>query len=130
MTDKKDTSLKEYIARYRQSDGTPQSLMEHLEGASVLASAFAGKIGLPLFGELMGLLHDLGKYSKAFQSYIKSSEGRIEPDEDEYVDARLRVEPFSSGSCTARAKAPATSSTAAFLYWGGEHQEGRSYLCF
>jgi CRISPR-associated endonuclease/helicase Cas3 len=88
MTEKKDTSLKEYIARYRQSDGTPQSLMEHLEGASVLASAFAGKIGLPLFGELMGLLHDLGKYSKAFQSYIKSSEGRIEPDEDEYVDAR------------------------------------------
>lgn len=77
----------DFVARYRESDGTPQSLIEHLDGASALAALFAGKIGLPLFGELMGLLHDLGKYSKAFQSYLKSSEGRIEPDEDEYVDA-------------------------------------------
>lgn len=85
-----DTTV-QYVARYRESDGTPQALIEHLEGASTLAAHFAGKIGLPLFGELMGLLHDLGKYSKAFQSYIKSAEGRIEPDEDEYVDAsRMR----------------------------------------
>lgn len=83
--------MNEYVARYRESDGTPQALIEHLEGASALAAQFAGKIGLPLFGELMGLLHDLGKYSKSFQSYLKSAEGRIEPDEDEYVDAsRMR----------------------------------------
>lgn len=81
----------QHIARYRQSDGTPQSLIEHLEGASVLASGFAGKIGLPSFGELMGLLHDFGKYSEAFQSYIKSAAGKIEPEDDEYVDAdRMR----------------------------------------
>jgi len=77
-----------YIARYRQSDGTPQTIVEHLEGASALASGFSKKIGLAHCGELMGLLHDLGKYSKAFQDYIKSSAGKIEPDEDEYVDAR------------------------------------------
>ena len=77
----------QYVARYRESDGTPQALIDHLEGASALAALFAGKIGLPLFGELMGLLHDLGKYSKAFQTYLKSAEGKIEPDEDEYVDA-------------------------------------------
>jgi CRISPR-associated endonuclease/helicase Cas3 len=79
--------LNDYIARYRASDGTPQALTEHLEGASALASTFAGKVGLPQFGELMGLLHDIGKYSNVFQSYIKSSAGKIEPDEDEYVDA-------------------------------------------
>lgn len=78
----------QYIARYRESDGTPQALIDHLEGASALASEFAGKVDLPRFGELMGLLHDFGKYSKAFQSYLKSSVGKIEPDEDEYVDAR------------------------------------------
>lgn len=78
----------QYIARYRQSDGSPQTLLEHLEGVSALASAFAEKIGLSRFGELMGLLHDLGKYSKAFQSYLKSSEGKIEPDDDENVDFR------------------------------------------
>jgi len=84
----KDGVMSEFVARYRLSDGTPQSLIDHLEGASVLASAFAGKIGLPQFGELMGLIHDFGKYSSAFQGYIKSSEGRIEPDDDEYVDSR------------------------------------------
>lgn len=84
----KEVEDSEYVARYRESDGTPQSLIEHLEGASALASAFAGKIGLQSLGELMGLLHDFGKYSKAFQSYIKSSEGKIEPDDDEYVESR------------------------------------------
>lgn len=84
----KEVEDSEYVARYRESDGTPQSLMEHLEGASALASAFAGKVGLPSLGELMGLLHDFGKYSKPFQSYIKSSEGKIEPDDDEYVESR------------------------------------------
>jgi len=62
-------------------------LFEHLEGASTLASAFAGKIGLPTLGKLMGLLHDFGKYSEAFQSYIKSAEGKIEPKDEEYIDA-------------------------------------------
>ena len=33
----------------------------------------ANKIGLPLSGELIGLVHDLGKYSAAFQTYIRDS---------------------------------------------------------
>jgi CRISPR-associated endonuclease/helicase Cas3 len=78
----------EFIARYRQSDGTPQALMDHLEGVAVLASMFAAKIGLSSIGELMGLLHDRGKYSKAFQNYLKSSEGELEPDDDDYVESR------------------------------------------
>lgn len=76
------------VARYRQSDGTPQSLLQHLEAVSLLASAFAGKVSLPTLGELMGLLHDLGKYQDTFQRYIKSAEGRIEPDDEEYVEAK------------------------------------------
>lgn len=80
-----------YIARYRQSDGTPQTLIEHLEGASALASSFSAKVGLPEFGELMGLLHDFGKYAETFQAYLNSAGGKIEPDDDEYVDAvRMR----------------------------------------
>ncbi|WP_052263409.1 CRISPR-associated helicase/endonuclease Cas3 [Geobacter pickeringii] len=77
-----------FVARYRRQDGTPQTLLEHLEGTSVLASLFAGKIGLPALGALMGLLHDFGKYSKDFQTYIKSSAGKIEPDDDDYVDSQ------------------------------------------
>ena len=78
----------EFVARYRDSDGTPQKLIDHIEGTSALASQFTRVIGLPSFGELMGLLHDLGKYSKEFQTYLKSSGGKIEPDDDEYVDAK------------------------------------------
>jgi len=84
----KEKPSSDFVARYRQSDGTPQTLLEHLEGTSALSSLFAGKTGLPVFGELMGLLHDLGKYSNDFQSYIKSSAGMIEPDDDDYVESR------------------------------------------
>lgn len=37
---------------------------------------------------MLGLLHDLGKYSNAFQSYIGSATGLINQDEDEYVDSQ------------------------------------------
>lgn len=77
----------QFVARYRQADGSPQSVKEHLEGTAKLASVFAGKVGLSGIGELMGMLHDFGKYSNAFQSYIKSAEGIIEPDDEEYVEA-------------------------------------------
>ena len=78
----------EYIARFRESDGSPRSLMEHLISTSELASIFSAKIGMPSFGAVMGLVHDMGKYAKAFQDYIKSSAGHIEPDDDDYVESR------------------------------------------
>ncbi|CAH2030722.1 CRISPR-associated helicase Cas3' [Trichlorobacter ammonificans] len=90
-----------FIARYRQSDGTPQPLKEHLEGVADLAELFAGKIGMPTFGALLGLLHDTGKYSKAFQDYIKSAGGMLEPDDDEYIEvrkARGKIDHSSAGS--------------------------------
>ncbi|MCO6429818.1 MAG: CRISPR-associated endonuclease Cas3'', partial [Deltaproteobacteria bacterium] len=69
-------------------DGRPdQSIKDHLFGVARLATEVARKIGLPEAGELLGLLHDIGKYSKAFQEYIRSATGRLNPDEDGYVDA-------------------------------------------
>lgn len=47
-----------------------QSLASHLEGVANLTRKFASKIGLPKQGELIGLLHDFGKYSRQFQAYI------------------------------------------------------------
>ncbi len=64
-----------------------QIVREHLENVSAFAAQNASKIGLAKAGELLGLLHDLGKYSDAFQKYICSATGLINPDEDEYVDA-------------------------------------------
>lgn len=64
-----------------------QLLNEHLTGVANKAKNFSAKIGLPEHGELIGLLHDFGKYSKKFQEYISSATGLINPDEDEWVDA-------------------------------------------
>lgn len=79
-----------YIAHQRKSDQAVQSLENHLNEVSDIAKSLAGKIGLQEQGELIGLLHDLGKYSKAFQDYLKSAVGLIDPDEDDYVDAKRK----------------------------------------
>lgn len=77
-----------YIAHQRKADGAVQSLEAHLLGVSEIAKLLAAKIGLGRQGEVIGLLHDLGKYSKEFQDYIQSAVGLINPDEDDFVDAR------------------------------------------
>ncbi|GHT93851.1 CRISPR-associated helicase/endonuclease Cas3 [Betaproteobacteria bacterium] len=64
-----------------------QSLAEHLLAVACLAKGFGHKFGLGRAAELVGLLHDLGKYSEAFQRYIASALGLINPDADNYVDA-------------------------------------------
>ena len=80
--------LPRYIAHLRKAGGDPQSLEEHLLGVAEIAKMLASKIGLEPQGELIGLLHDLGKYSNEFQSYLKSAVGLINQDEDEFVDVR------------------------------------------
>jgi len=76
-----------YVAHIRKTDESEQRLESHLFEVGELAEKFATKIGLPEAGMLLGLLHDLGKYSQAFQNYINSAEGRIDPDQDGFVDA-------------------------------------------
>jgi len=78
-----------YIAHSREMDGrqTDQLLITHLKEVSNLCGQFTAKIGVREAGELIGLLHDFGKYSKQFQDYIKSATKGLNPDiDDEYVD--------------------------------------------
>lgn len=88
QTDIHSTIKKEFIAHRREKDGEIQNLWQHLKETSSLAGRFASKIGLEKHGLLMGLLHDLGKASLEFDQYIRSATGLIDPDEDEYVDAK------------------------------------------
>jgi CRISPR-associated endonuclease/helicase Cas3 len=69
--------LMEHLAHIRKNDGKEQNLFSHLEGVAERSSRFSSKIGLEEQGELIGLLHDLGKYSETFQSYLKSAVGLI-----------------------------------------------------
>lgn len=64
-----------------------QELCEHLESVADVAKKHTGKIGMGKYGELLGLLHDFGKYSSEFQNYIKEAltkeDPYFNPDEDE-----------------------------------------------
>ncbi|MFZ2628846.1 MAG: CRISPR-associated helicase Cas3' [Rugosibacter sp.] len=95
-----------FIAHQRVVDGRPQgepqSLEAHLLAVGRLSALNAAKLklvsgdaaqseGLEAIGEILGLLHDLGKYSKEFQDYLGSAVNLIDQDADDYVDAvRLR----------------------------------------
>ena len=77
-----------FVAHHRAADDHWQTVHEHLLGVALFSSRFANKLKLGRSGELLGLLHDLGKYSQAFQAYIKSATGALNQDEDEdWVDA-------------------------------------------
>jgi CRISPR-associated endonuclease/helicase Cas3 len=82
------TDEMKFIAHYRERDGERQSLKSHLMGVSALAAKFSAKIGLQDAGELIGALHDLGKYSKEFQDYLRSAVGLLDADADDYVDVQ------------------------------------------
>jgi CRISPR-associated endonuclease/helicase Cas3 len=78
----------DFIAHVRK-DGEQQALSEHLLGVGNCARSNAAKMNLREHGELLGILHDLGKYSNKFQNYLKSAVGLLNQDEDEeYVDAK------------------------------------------
>lgn len=79
--------MESFVAHVRKN-GKPQTLREHLLGVADKSSVYGAKIGLADHCELMGIVHDLGKYSTEFQNYLKSAVGLLNQDEDEdYVDA-------------------------------------------
>ena len=62
---------------HKTEDGKIQSVKEHLEGTARLAEEFsAGR--LTKLAETAALLHDIGKYSGAFQQHINGSPTRVE----------------------------------------------------
>lgn len=51
--------------------GEKQTVLQHLQGTAELSSNFAKVFGYANQGQLIGLLHDIGKYSEAFQERLK-----------------------------------------------------------
>lgn len=62
----------EYIG-HKSDDGVnrEQALIEHLNGTSALCSEFARRFTMEEIGKLLGLYHDVGKYSIGFQKRIQ-----------------------------------------------------------
>lgn len=78
----------DFIAHKRKDDNVSQPLTTHLSEVGELCAGLAAKIGMADHGELMGLLHDFGKFSQEFQAYIKSATDEFDRDDDEWVDAK------------------------------------------
>ncbi|WP_305909525.1 CRISPR-associated helicase Cas3' [Methylomarinum sp. Ch1-1] len=91
-----------HIAHIRQSDREIQALSIHLGEVANISKHLAAKIDAAETGELVGLLHDFGKYSMAFQNYIRSATGMLDPDHDDgYIDAKAakgKIDHSSAGA--------------------------------
>jgi len=53
-------------------------LSAHLEGTGERAAAFREPVGCTDFGHAVGLLHDLGKYTQAFQKRLAGGRNRVD----------------------------------------------------
>ena len=73
----------DYIAHVRKADGQPQFLQTHLTETAEIAKSLAAKLDLDQAGELLGFMHDFGKYSRKFQKYIHDETGLFNPDLDD-----------------------------------------------
>lgn len=71
--------MKTYISHLYQDkkDGhwVIQSNEEHTKGVAERASRFANEFGMASWGKILGILHDKGKESDAFQQHIKKESG-------------------------------------------------------
>ncbi|MDR3136342.1 MAG: CRISPR-associated helicase Cas3' [Coriobacteriales bacterium] len=66
-----------YIA-HQADDGREQSIANHLNNTAMLAGEFAKLFGAEILAFKIGLFHDLGKYSKAFQQRIRKATMRVD----------------------------------------------------
>lgn len=90
-----------FIAHIRHLDNSEQPLSQHLSSVGELASEFASKIDMSNAGLVLGLLHDFGKFSYKFQNYLNSAKGRIDPDQDSFIDPveyKGRIDHSSAGA--------------------------------
>ncbi len=67
------------------SENRIQTLEEHLLNVAKISKEKGLKINLPNTAELIGLLHDVGKYSNMFQNYIKSGGKIINKVDEDYI---------------------------------------------
>jgi CRISPR-associated endonuclease/helicase Cas3 len=79
-------------------NGREQLLRDHLVGVSAATRRNADKIGAGEAGAAIGLLHDLGKYSDAFQSYLRRM--ALNQDTEESGPERGKIDHSTAGAQT------------------------------
>ncbi len=61
-----------------KSEGEWEPLLRHLEEVAALAADRADRFGAEEIAHAAGLLHDLGKYSSAFQARLRGAKARVD----------------------------------------------------
>lgn len=78
-------------------DERTHNLLDHLQGTAKRCATFADAFDCAEWGQLLGLWHDLGKYSLAFQQYIRHADtdrrGRVDHSS---VGAQLAITTFGA----------------------------------
>ena len=69
---------KEIFAAHISEDGRIQTVIEHLEGTANKAREYADSFDAGDNAYLCGLMHDIGKYSEAFQKRIYGGKHRVD----------------------------------------------------
>lgn len=89
-----------YVAHAKE--GEIHSLEDHLREVAKLAETFAGEFGAGDWAYIAGLWHDIGKYRKTFQKYIRQGTGL--PDAHIEKAGNPRTNHASSGAIYAQRK--------------------------
>ncbi len=76
----KDKDILKYYAHSRvdADESEWQLLIDHLTGTAELAAKFGEAAGIPEIAWVTGMLHDIGKYSSAFQSRLRGSSQHVD----------------------------------------------------
>ncbi len=77
-------------------DGREQLVQDHLLCVAQIARIHSGKVGAGVAGNTIGLLHDLGKYSGAFQAYLQKM--AVTQDTEEQAVGRGTVDHSTAGA--------------------------------
>lgn len=104
-------------------DGREHDLLEHLREVGRLAREHASIWGAGDHAELAGLWHDLGKYARDFQDYLRGADGTEAHVENEL---RGRVDHSSAGAIHAHRRGGAHANAIVFAIAG--HHAGLAAL--
>lgn len=78
------------------ADGREQTICDHLAGAARLAQNFAQSFQADDQGELVGGMHDVGKYSQEFQKRIHGDSHRVDHANAGAFECYQRGQPFAA----------------------------------
>lgn len=88
---------KSYLAHLGHFD-KDQILSNHLLQVSAISARLGAKIGLTRAGELIGLMHDIGKYSEAFQQYLREAADNAEMEMEPKDSMKGRIDHSTAGA--------------------------------